>query len=92
MGILLLAIVLMVVLMWLPVRIARRKGRSGIGFFLLSFLVSPLVAIVIASIISPNIPKVEEKEFKAGKRKKCPACAEIIKLEATVCKHCGVNC
>ena len=34
--------------------IARRKGRSGVGFFLLSVILSPLLAIAIALIINPS--------------------------------------
>jgi tetratricopeptide (TPR) repeat protein len=33
--------------------------------------------------------KVEEKEIKEGKGRRCPYCAEIVKKEATVCRFCG---
>lgn len=60
--------------------IASKKGRSGFGFFLLSLLLTPLVGILASLVASP-------KMAIAGK--KCPFCAEIVKSEAKVCKHCG---
>ena len=59
--------------------IANSKGRSGCGWFALGILFGPFGLIVAF------LPDTE----KAGTTKKCPDCAEIIKAEARVCKHCG---
>jgi hypothetical protein len=69
--------------------IASRKGRSGIGFFLLSLILSPLVGIIAALVVGQNIRRVEEKQIASNEYKKCPYCAEIIKKEAIACKCCG---
>ena len=68
---------------------ANSKGRSGIGFFLISALLSPLIGLIIALLTSPNKELVERREIASGGMKKCPYCAELVKDEAKICKHCG---
>ena len=59
--------------------IAKSRGRSSLGWFLMGILLGPIGILV--TLLPP-------KE-KFGVTKKCPDCAEIIKMEANVCKHCG---
>ena len=67
---------------------ASSKGRSGIGFFLIAILLSPLIGFIIALIVDPVQASVEARALETGDVKKCPYCAELVKSEAKVCKHC----
>jgi len=67
----------------LPAFIAKKKGRKfwlwwlyGVAFW------------IVATPHSLLIKETEEFQLKHG-MKKCPACAELIKEKATVCKHCS---
>jgi uncharacterized membrane protein YGL010W len=71
------------VLCWIVLSIAcgnyaRDRGSSFLGFFMLSVLISPLIVFIVAFISLGN-----------SKINKCPDCAEFIKSEANICKHCG---
>lgn len=77
--------------------VASQKGRSGISFFLLSFFLSFLVGILVVLAL-PAVSDVQPDEtspdgklarFAGDTKVKCPYCAEWVKAEAKVCKHCG---
>ena len=82
-------IVVWVALCFVAGAIASKKGRSSVGFFFLSLVLSPLIGIIAALIAKPNEEKVEKSKIAEGNSKKCPFCAEIIKAEAKVCRYCG---
>ena len=64
---------------------AERKGKSWSTFFWLTMLVSPLITGLIIATISPEGGKI------VSGTKPCPKCAEPVKLQAILCKHCGSN-
>ena len=58
---------------------ASSKKRSGLGWFFLSLIISPLIAFII--VLVAGVPR--------GTLKKCPKCAEEINVEAQICRFCG---
>ena len=66
---------------------AAGRGRHGAGWFLLSMVISPLLAFLLLMMLpsrskSAGAPETQEL-------RKCPECAELILREAKKCKHCG---
>jgi len=64
---------------------AAKKGRSFASFFWLSVVLSPIIIGLVIASMKP----LETTEV--GNAKKCPACAEMVKTEAVVCRFCGHN-
>lgn len=66
------------------------KGRSGCGGFLLGFLLGP-IGLVIALVMRADQAALDQEELSAGRARRCPSCAEIVRAEALKCKHCGAD-
>jgi hypothetical protein len=64
--------------------VASNKGRSGFGWFIMGLLFS-LISLLIVLVL----PKVDEDTPSEETHVKCPDCAELVRREARICKHCG---
>lgn len=68
---------------------AAGKGRSGVGWFLLSMLISPLLAAIFLAIVKDLSGGAAAAGPSDQTHVKCPVCAEFVLPEAKVCKHCA---
>jgi len=71
----------------IPAVIAQKKGRSFIGWWVYGALLF-IVALPHALLLRPNLQAIDQQAAESGLRK-CTYCAEFIRPDALVCKHCG---
>jgi hypothetical protein len=85
-----------IVFLWVVLSIAvailaSNKGRSGFGWFVLSLVISPLIAGLFCAV-SGNLKQAAIAGAPSPlTHVKCPDCAELVLADAKVCKHCGAK-
>jgi hypothetical protein len=86
---------LLIFIIWLASSIilgvaASHRNRSGFGWFLLSAMFSPLVGGLWLFVLPSRVGRMTRGEIiaKLETIRDCPFCAETVKREAKICKHC----
>ena len=71
--------------------VARKKGRSGCGWFLLGVLLGPIGLILAFAASSRKEPSDVAAAEPAPAMRACPSCGELIAQDAEKCRFCGVK-
>jgi len=87
-GMLIVGLVVTLSLGLIPAAIAESKGREHTRWWVYGFLFF-FIALIHSLLINPNSEAKERGRLEGGTGRKCPFCAEVVKVEAIKCKHCG---
>ena len=77
----------------IPGFVAKTKGRNFWGWYFLSFLISPLITMIITFCLS-NIAENKETETTSSGTKKisfCRKCGEPLMDSSKFCRKCGTE-
>lgn len=77
---------------------AVKRNRSGVGWFILALVISPLLAGLLVLALGGSRPttvyltkdaaEVPANTFGRILEKQCPDCAEMVKADARICRFC----
>lgn len=89
----------MSILVWLALMVgtalvcssmAQSRGRPSGGWFVAG-LFFPLLAAVVLGVLPPTEAKAEELALAEGQAIRCPRCQELVRPEASRCRHCTTD-
>lgn len=68
--------------------VASNKGRDGMGWFLIGAILGP-IGFILSLVVAGNEENLQNSAIESGQFKTCEYCAELVKAQAKICKHCG---
>ncbi len=66
---------------------AKEKGKDPDTWLMLGFMFG--IIALIALVASPSTPRAKTSYTNIDEQRKCPFCAEWVKIEAVVCRFCN---
>lgn len=72
--------------------LASQKGRSGLGWFFLSFFLSPLIGLLgVIAVPDRSAPRTEAPVRSGRDLVLCHACNRPRRADSVSCPHCGAG-
>lgn len=72
----------------IPAAIAHSKGGNFVGWWFFGALLF-IIALPCALFRVRDTKVLEQRSITNRDQKKCPDCAELVKVDANVCRFCG---
>jgi hypothetical protein len=69
----------------------RGRGHAPAGVFFLSLFFSPLAGVTLVLWQGIDQRELDKRLIDAGRKRRCPACAELVNPGAKICPHCRVQ-
>jgi hypothetical protein len=70
---------------------AEAWGKPRRPYFLSALFLTPLLPAFVLLFKGPEAALMEESAIAEGRMKRCPNCAEAIRLDAITCRFCGAK-
>lgn len=68
---------------------AGRRGRSFVGWTLLSMLITPILALLLLMLLRDLSRHAAPDAPRPDTHVRCPECRELVLADARKCRHCG---
>lgn len=73
----------------IPAAIASSKGQNFFLWYVYGVLLF-IVALIHSLVLPPVMQQVQDQRaLQMGELRRCPACAELVRRQAVVCRFCG---
>lgn len=68
---------------------ANSRGRSFVGWTLLSVLITPILALLLLLVLRDLSRRAAPDAPRPDTHVRCPDCRELVLADARKCRHCG---